>query len=40
MVQVEQRAEGDVVHIVDLRYRERAGPGFAVVSVPLPATPR
>ena len=40
MVQVEQRADGDVVHIVDLRYRESAGPGFAAVSVPLPATPR
>ena len=34
------RADGAVVHLVDLRYRESAGPGFAAVSVPLPATPR
>ena len=40
MVQLERRAEGDEVHLVDLRYRESAGPGFAAVSVPLPATPR
>ena len=31
---------GTVVHLVDLRYRESAGPGFAAVSVPLPAIPR
>ena len=40
MVQLERRAEGDEVHLVDLRYRESAGPGFAAVSVPLPATRR
>jgi hypothetical protein len=39
-VEVEPRAAGAVVHLVDLRYRESAGPGFAAVSVPLPATPR
>ncbi len=40
MVEVEHRPDGEVVHLVDLRYRESAGPGFAAVSVPLPATPR
>ena len=40
IVEVEHRPDGTVVHLVDLRYRESAGPGFAAVSVPLPATPR
>jgi inner membrane protein len=40
MVEVEPRSAGAVIHLVDLRYRESAGPGFAAVSVPLPAAPR
>ena len=40
MVELEHRNDGTVVHLVDLRYRESAGSGFAAVSVPLPATPK
>jgi inner membrane protein len=40
IVALEQRRDGAVVHLADLRYRESAGPGFASVSVPLAATAR
>ena len=31
---------GPVVHLIDLRYREQPGTGFAAVAIPLPTTPR
>ena len=37
---VEPRAGGAVVHLVDLRYTDRAGSGFGSVSIPVPVTPR
>jgi inner membrane protein len=40
MAEVEHGPDGTVVHLIDLRYRERPGPGFAAVSIFLPATPR
>jgi inner membrane protein len=40
MMEVEHGPNGTVVHLVDLRYRERPGPGFAAVSIPLSVTPR
>jgi inner membrane protein len=40
MAEVEYRSGGTVVHLIDLRYRERPGPGFAAVSIPLPVNPR
>jgi inner membrane protein len=40
-VEVERGGGGvSVVHLVDLRYREQPGTGFATVAIPLPATPR
>jgi len=39
-VEVERTAGGQVVHLIDLRYREQPGSGFATVAIPLPATPK
>jgi inner membrane protein len=39
-LEVERAAGGEVVHLIDLRYREQPGAGFAAVAIPLPATPR
>jgi inner membrane protein len=39
-VEVDSGAGHRVVHLIDLRYREQPGTGFATVAIPLPATPR
>jgi inner membrane protein len=39
-VDVDSSAGRRVVHLIDLRYREQPGTGFATVAIPLPATPR
>jgi len=39
-VEVDSGARGEVVHLIDLRYQEQPGAGFAAVAIPLPATPR
>jgi len=39
-VEVEGRPGDQVVHLIDLRYREQPGTGFATVAIPLSATPR
>ena len=39
-VEVTRSPAGDLVTLIDLRYRERPGSGFAAVAIPLAATPR
>jgi inner membrane protein len=39
-VELTRGAGGELVNLIDLRYREQPGSGFAAVAIPLAATPR